>query len=118
MEQIEEIVNLLPNDVILVVGGDFNIPQGDKVFSKLKNRMKDTFGTGGRGWCNTILVDILLLRIDQIWTSNELSCYHSYSRNSLETDHRLYTAIMKWTQPLDSNKKITRSENLKNQLND
>lgn len=98
MEQTREIFDLLPDDKILIVGGDFNVPQRDKVFTILNKRMTDTFEEGGRGWCNTILADIPLLRIDQIWTSEELSSYHSYSRICPKTDHRLYTAEMKLTQ--------------------
>ncbi|MDP4644270.1 MAG: endonuclease/exonuclease/phosphatase family protein [Opitutales bacterium] len=94
-EQLTEIVNLLPQDVACIVGGDFNVPQRDKVFSYMREGMVDSFSSGGRGWCNTILVDVPLLRIDQIWTSSELSCFDAYARESEGTDHRLYTASMK-----------------------
>lgn len=99
MEQTQEIFDLFPDDKILVVGGDFNVPQRDKIFTLLGNRMADTFEDGGRGWCNTILADIPLLRIDQIWTSEEIISYQAYSRICPNTDHRLYTAKMKSTQP-------------------
>jgi hypothetical protein len=98
VEQIKEIFDLLPDDKILVVGGDFNVPQGDRVFTVFSNRMNDTFRGAGRGWCNTILSDIPLLRIDQIWTCGELSSYHAYSRVCPDTDHRLYTAKVKLTE--------------------
>lgn len=95
LEQMTEIVNRLPEDVTCIVGGDFNVPQRDKVFSYMGGGMVDSFASGGRGWCNTVLVDVPLLRIDQIWTSSDLSCLDAYARKSEGTDHRLYTASMK-----------------------
>lgn len=95
VEQMTEIVDFLPSGVACIVGGDFNVPQRDKVFSFMGEGMVDSFSSGGRGWCNTILVDVPLLRIDQIWTSSELSCLDAYARRSEGTDHRLYTARMK-----------------------
>lgn len=92
MKQIREVVALLPDDAILIVGGDFNVPQGDKVFSILDDHAIDTFATGGRGVCNTFLADIPVLRIDQIWTSPSLHCEHATARKCKNTDHRLYSA--------------------------
>jgi endonuclease/exonuclease/phosphatase (EEP) superfamily protein YafD len=95
IEQINEIVDLLPDDSTLIVGGDFNVPQGDRVYSQMSDRLIDSFEDGGRGWCNTILVDYPMLRIDQIWTSQDLSCYNANVRSSPKTDHLLYTAEFK-----------------------
>lgn len=92
VEQMAEIVDLLPDDTTLIVGGDFNVPQCDRVFRQMEDRLSDSFDDGGRGWCNTILVDYPMLRIDQIWTSRDLSCYNATVRSSPKTDHLLYTA--------------------------
>lgn len=92
LEQLQVIVDAIPNGKTLIVGGDFNVPQRDKVFSLLKPIMNDSFSSGGRGWCNTILVQVPMLRIDQIWTSGDLHCYNSYARKAVDTDHKLYTA--------------------------
>ncbi|MGB0763408.1 MAG: endonuclease/exonuclease/phosphatase family protein [Acidimicrobiales bacterium] len=99
IKQMREIADQLPDDSILVVGGDFNVPQRDRIFSFFKDKLADTFSAGARGWCNTILVEYPMLRIDQIWTSSELSCYNAYVRVSPQTDHKLYTSLMNFTQP-------------------
>lgn len=95
IEQITEIVDLLPRDTTLIVGGDFNVPQRDRIYASMDDNLVDSFVTGGRGWCNTVLVDLPMLRIDQIWTSQTLSCYDAKVRRSPKTDHLLYTALFK-----------------------
>lgn len=96
LEQMTQIAEILPSDAILILGGDFNVPQRDKVFSAIRDKTADTFKTGGRGWCNTILVDYPMLRIDQIWTSPALVCVDAYARKCRKTDHKLYTAELKF----------------------
>lgn len=103
MEQINEIVALLPDNSTLIVGGDFNVPQRDRVCRQMDDRLIDSFNDGGRGWCNTILVDYPMLRIDQIWTSRDLSCYNATVRASPTTDHLLYTAEFRTLQRFDPN---------------
>ena len=92
IQQLTEIVGLLPDDVALIVGGDFNVPQRDGIFDQMNDRLEDSFVSGGRGWCNTVLVDFPMLRIDQVWTSRTLSCFDASVRKSPKTDHLLYTA--------------------------
>lgn len=99
IEQITEIAEILPPDTTLIIGGDFNVPQRDKVFSFIRDETEDTFKAGGRGWCNTILVEYPMLRIDQIWASPALVCVDAVSRKCPKTDHKLYTAVLKLHQP-------------------
>ena len=67
----------------------------DRIYASMDDNLVDSFVTGGRGWCNTVLVDLPMLRIDQIWTSQTLSCYDAKVRRSPKTDHLLYTALFK-----------------------
>lgn len=90
--QISEIQNNLPDSLPLILGGDYNVPQGDKVFRILQDRLSDSFNGSARGWCNTIIADLPLLRIDQIWTTRELKSVNAYTKESAHTDHRIYVA--------------------------
>jgi len=74
------------------VGGDFNVAPGDKVFHEFGDALKDTFDEGGRGWCNTIVDSMPLLRIDQIWTNQQLRCVNAHAINAPKTDHKMYVA--------------------------
>lgn len=73
----------------LVIAGDFNAPQGDKVFSLLPDTLYDTFGAQGRGMGNTIINNIPLLRIDQIWVSRDFETVQSFAVRSNVSDHRI-----------------------------
>jgi len=76
----------------LVVGGDFNVLAGDRVFDLIEDQVDDTFRQGGRGWCNTILRGLPVHRIDQVWISPGLTCPEARARDCPDTDHRLYWA--------------------------
>jgi endonuclease/exonuclease/phosphatase (EEP) superfamily protein YafD len=82
----------LPPTVPLIVGGDFNAPQGDAVFHLLRPRLHDTFGEGGRGWGNTITNDVPFLRIDQIWASAAFRSVNVGARKTQHSDHRMVVA--------------------------
>lgn len=92
MIQISQAQNHLPNSVSLILGGDFNVPQGDRVFGTLKRQLQDSFSGAARGGCNTIPASFPLLRIDQIWTTRDLRPVNAYTRRSSHTDHRIYVA--------------------------
>jgi len=96
LREMSEIVAILPPDQPTVIGGDFNVPQGDKVFSLLRPRLVDTFAAAGRGWGNTFLSDVPVLRIDQIWTSRHFKATATETRAVPETDHRMYTATIRF----------------------
>jgi vancomycin resistance protein VanJ len=80
-------------NIPLIVGGDFNAPQGDSIFSYLSDLgMNDSFKLAGRGWGNTIINDFPALRIDQIWANQFLKPINVTARKSLISDHRAVIA--------------------------
>ena len=97
-EQIQEITAHIsnPNSTTTILGGDFNVPQGDKVFSFINNSLHDSFNEGGRGWCNTILTDLPLLRIDQIWLSHNIEAVNAFSKECMGTDHKMYVTDIRF----------------------
>lgn len=92
MTQLREIAEALPPDAARIVAGDFNAPQGDKIFSLLGPRMSDAFAAAGKGLGNTILNDRPVLRIDQIWVSDDFAVLQAFARASSVSDHRLVVA--------------------------
>ena len=75
--------------VPVIVGGDFNAPQGDAVFRLLEPKLHDAFREGGRGWGNTILNDYPVLRIDQIWVSKAFRSHAVVAVKTQNSDHRM-----------------------------
>jgi hypothetical protein len=72
----------------VVLGGDFNAPQGDAVFRCLTPRLHDAFREGGRGWGDTITNDVPFLRIDQVWVSRVFRAVSVVTRRTRHSDHR------------------------------
>jgi endonuclease/exonuclease/phosphatase (EEP) superfamily protein YafD len=89
LQQIKQLVASLATAEPLIVAGDFNAAQGDKVFSLLPTRLYDSFHAQGRGIGNTIVNDMPLLRIDQIWVSREFETLQSFAVKSRVSDHRM-----------------------------
>ncbi len=92
MEQLAMIarrVEALPSDARIVVGGDFNMPQGDAPFRLLRRRLRDSFRKAGAGWGNTITNDYPFLRIDQIWLSPNLRPIRVRAYRTIHSDHRI-----------------------------
>lgn len=79
----------VPVSVPMIVGGDFNAPQGDAIFRLLQPRLRDTFPEAGTGWGNTIINDLPALRIDQIWVSEHFRPVRVYALKTQYSDHRL-----------------------------
>jgi hypothetical protein len=79
----------MPSSVPMIVGGDFNAPQGDAVFRLLQPRLRDTFPEAGTGWGNTIINDMPALRIDQIWVSEHFRPVRVFAQKTLHSDHRM-----------------------------
>jgi vancomycin resistance protein VanJ len=73
----------------VIVGGDFNAPQGDAVFRVLRPKLHDAFAEGGVGWGNTILNGVPVLRIDQVWVSKSLRASRVVARGTRNSDHRM-----------------------------
>ena len=77
------------SSVPVIVGGDFNAPQGDAVFRLLRPKLHDSFSEGGRGWGNTILNDYPMLRIDQIWVGDAFRSRAVVACKTRNSDHRM-----------------------------
>jgi vancomycin resistance protein VanJ len=89
IEQIRQITASVTRADSLVIAGDFNAPQDDKVYSYLPKTLRDAFKGTGRGLGNTILNDIPVLRIDQIWVSHDFLARQTFALKSKVADHRL-----------------------------
>lgn len=89
MQIIARQIAAVPAKVPVIVGGDFNMPQGDAVCRLLQPRLRDTFPEAGKGWGNTIVNDIPALRIDQIWVSKHFHPTTVFARKTVNSDHRM-----------------------------
>jgi vancomycin resistance protein VanJ len=95
LQQMRQLVALLDTTKPLIVAGDFNAPQGDKIFSLLPDTLYDSFRAQGRGIGNTIVNDMPLVRIDQIWVSREFDTLQSFAVKSGVSDHRMVITDVK-----------------------
>ena len=73
----------------VIVGGDFNAPQGDAVFRLLRPKLHDAFNESGLGWGDTIINDFPVLRIDQISVSGAFRSHAVVARGTRNSDHRM-----------------------------
>ncbi len=79
----------VPNAMPVLIGGDFNTPARDSHFRLLRPRFRDAFREGGFGWGNTILNDIPLQRIDQLWINEQFQAVSVFARKTRNSDHRM-----------------------------
>ncbi|MGD0111676.1 MAG: endonuclease/exonuclease/phosphatase family protein, partial [Armatimonadota bacterium] len=79
----------VPAGTPIILGGDFNAPAGDAVFSLLRPRLRDAFAEAGRGWGNTWSSTLPLVRIDQVWVSKEWRAVNVVARWAGPSDHRM-----------------------------
>jgi endonuclease/exonuclease/phosphatase family metal-dependent hydrolase len=89
VRQIAEQLAQVPKGVPLIVGGDLNAPAGDAAFRLLQPRLRDAFREGGVGWGDTATNDTPILRIDQIWVSEQLRPVAVLARKTRYSDHRM-----------------------------
>lgn len=89
VRQIIRHVESLHRRVPLIIGGDFNAPAGDAVFCLLRPYLHDTFDEGGVGWGNTVINDMPVSRIDQVWASDDLRAAGVVARKTRHSDHRM-----------------------------
>lgn len=102
LDQIRQIAARLPATGPLIVAGDFNAPQGDKIFSFLPHFLQDTFSESGKGIGNTLMNDFPVLRIDQIWSSRDLPALQSFTRQGIVSDHRMVVSdVIRNPNPAD-----------------
>ncbi len=73
-----------------IVAGGFQTPPGDDVFRPLEsNGMTDVFGKAGEGWGNTYPSDYAVLRLDQIWVSENFGISSAQAIPNRTSDHRI-----------------------------
>ncbi|NQU09997.1 endonuclease/exonuclease/phosphatase family protein [bacterium] len=89
LERIARQVSLVPERIPVLVGGDFNAPAGDAVYRVLRPRLSDAFAVAGTGWGNTLANDLPLVRIDQIWVSNQIQSRRVVARKTQYSHHRM-----------------------------
>ena len=88
-EWIEREVEKVPKDVPIILGGDFNLPAGDKLFRILNPRLRDTFRETGGGWGDTLDNNLPILRIDQIWCDSHFKSAATFAQPTANSDHRM-----------------------------
>jgi vancomycin resistance protein VanJ len=79
----------VPNERAILIGGDCNAPAGDGALQTWAFRLRDAFGTAGRGWGATVLNGSPVLRFDQLWCSIEIKPRAIWSARTEHSDHRL-----------------------------
>jgi vancomycin resistance protein VanJ len=82
-------VQKVPSDVPVILGGDFNLPAGDKLFRILPPRIRDTFRTAGHGWGDSLVNDFPFIRIDQIWCDDHFRPISTRAHKTVNSDHRM-----------------------------
>jgi len=92
--QLAAILEALPEarGIPVIVGGDFNAPAGDPVFREFPRGFRDAFRLAGRGWGDTIVNQVPLQRIDQIWIDRGLLAANAGALRTRNSDHRLVWA--------------------------
>ncbi len=91
VEQMDAVVARLAQeqDAPIRLGGDFNTPVGDSLYRKLRPKFHDAFREAGVGFGNTIINDIPLSRIDQIWLTDHFAATATVARKTEHSDHRM-----------------------------
>ena len=89
LRAIADRMGAIPGDLPVIVGGDFNAPQGDAVFQLLRPRLHDAFRESGRGWGDTVTNDVPFLRVDQVWVSETFRAVNVVARRTRHSDHRI-----------------------------
>lgn len=82
----------VPADRPLILAGDFNAPPGDAVFRLLRPRLSEAFAAAGRGWGRTFMSGFPILRIDQVWSSQQLKPIQVFAVASDHSDHKMVVA--------------------------
>lgn len=95
IQELAEIARWLedvPSGTPVLIAGDFNTPPDPVTQASLRPRFRDAFVEAGRGWGATGINDFPMVRIDQIWLSEELRAIEVQAAKTLNSDHRRVTA--------------------------
>lgn len=88
-ELIASMIDKIPGRIPIIAGGDFNAPAGDGIFAHLRPRMHDSFAEHGVGWGNTVLNEVPVQRVDQIWADRHFSAVNVRAYKTRHSDHRM-----------------------------
>ncbi|MCF6312408.1 MAG: endonuclease/exonuclease/phosphatase family protein [Verrucomicrobiales bacterium] len=100
--QLRAIASMFPRRAIpwpRIIGGDFGTPPGDAIFKVLASNFDDSFKTAGQGWGNTYSKSFPILRIDQLWASEELTAVSGFVIPSSHSSHRIVVCDYQIAQP-------------------
>ena len=89
MERTRALLAVLPADQPIIMGGDFNSPAGDAIFRLIPTRLHDAFREAGIGWGDTAFNHMPVLRVDQVWISDQFSADAVVARETVNSDHRM-----------------------------
>jgi vancomycin resistance protein VanJ len=92
VEVLATLQKYVPSEMPLILAGDWNAPQGDAIYRLLPHTLSDAFTQAGRGWGNTAINEIPVLRIDQIWASVFFQPTRVEAFTTQNSDHRLVLA--------------------------
>jgi Endonuclease/Exonuclease/phosphatase family len=99
IEWLAKRIRSIPAEVPLLVGGDFNMPGGDKSLRELRPHLRDSFHQRGSGWGDTLANNFPFLRVDQIWCSDHFYISSVIVRRTEHSDHRMVVCDFIWENP-------------------
>lgn len=100
--QLRAIVGMFPKRAVdwpKIIGGDFGTPPGDAIFRVLDPNFDDSFKTAGLGWGNTYSNRFPVLRIDQLWVSEDLEPSSGIVVPSNHSNHRILVCDYQIARP-------------------
>ena len=87
--QYQRILESLPDEVPVVVVGDFNTPANSMFQRRMRRRLTDSFASAGLGLGYTFLArGLAVFRIDYIWTGNGVRALRCWTGDAGPSDHR------------------------------
>jgi len=86
---IRDVVRSAPPDRDVIVGGDFNTPARDSLFTVFQPNLHDAWREAGGGPANTWLDRMPVARVDQVWLGPRLHAFRVSSHYTAYSDHRI-----------------------------
>ena len=72
-----------------MVAGDFNSPRDSEIHVRLRSTLRDTWEVGGWGPAGTVkLLDLLPMRVDYVYASDEFAVHRSEIPDVHCSDHQ------------------------------
>lgn len=99
LQDVARVIAAAPQDVPLVMGGDFNLPARDAALRELPRAVRDSFRLAGHGWGQTALNDTPLWRVDQLWVNRLAQPIRVRAQRTSKSDHRLVIADVRLGKP-------------------